>query len=637
MSGICGFFNRNGKPVLPGRINGMMESLARRGPDGLASMQGEQVALGQLLNRITPESRYEQLPLIDRQRDTVLCCDARIDNRDDLFERLGLDSAGAATLPDSCLIAAAYEKWGADCPAYLIGDFVFVLWDNKYKKLFCARDHLGSRPLYYFLSDTLFAFASEIKALVKLPEITPHLYEPRVADFLQRILVNNYDTFYQDIFRLEPATTLTVESAREQRNRYWQLDPDRRLPAATNEEYAHQFREIFFEAVRCRLRSVYPVGCMLSGGLDSSSVACVARNILAERGEKLHTFSGIYPGLPTEQLAAIDERTYLQAVLDQGGFIPHTFRADQLAPLIHLDRHLQLMDQPYFAPNFFLNDETYRLAEVSGVRVVLDGQDGDTIVSHGYERLHWLILQGQWPTFIREINLMSKRRGVGRKRLLYRHALYPLVLAPLAYFHGRAMARLKPGWNFADLIQQEFGRQCGLQDRLIPCLTSFMHPRMLHMYGQISPFQAALLEMVNPLSAAFSISTRSPFYDRRLMEFCLAMPTEQKLQQGWGRFILRRSMHNILPHEVQWRSDKSDLSFGFTSNLLRCHRDMLAEMVSAFHPFLYQAIVPEILTRSLNTCLGDPHATPTNYLNLYGTVLLHRWLISRSDDNGFYS
>ncbi len=633
MSGICGFFNRKGKPVSPGRINRMMESLARRGPDGQASRQVEQVALGQLLTRITPESLHEQLPLFDRQRDTVLCCDARIDNRDDLFERLGLDTAGKATLPDSRLIAASYEKWGDDCPAYLIGDFAFVLWDNKYKRLFCARDHLGSRPLYYFLSDTFFAFASEIKALFTLPEVTPHLYEPRVADFLQRIFANNYDTFYRDIYRLEPATTLSVELKRERWNRYWQLDPDRKLPAATDEEYARQFREIFTEAVRCRLRSVYPVGCMLSGGLDSSSVACVARNILAERGEKLHTFSGIYPGLPADQLAGIDERKYLQAVLDQGGCIPHTFRADQLAPLADLDHHLQLMDQPFFSPNLFLNDETNRLAAENGVRVVLDGQDGDTTISHGYQRLHWLILQGRWPTFLREVTLLAERQGGGRKGLAYCYGIYPLLRAPLAYLYRCVRSRLQPGWNFVDLLEPKFGRTWDLHHRVRPGLTSFIPPRQFHLHDLTSPMQSAVMEMISPLASEYSISPRSPFYDRRLVEFCLALPAEQKMQQGWSRFILRQGMHGILPPEVQWRPDKSDLSFGFAHGLSRCHQDLLEQVVAELHPVVRQATVAEVLENDLRVFSSDPTCGQVHYANLYGIVVLHRWLSQQGSEN----
>ena len=121
------------------------------------------------------------------------------------------------------------------------------------------------------------------------------------------------------------------------------------------------------------------------------------------------------------------------------------------------------------------------------------------------------------------------------------------------------------------------------------------------------------------------------------MEFCLALPTDQKLQQGWGRFVLRRSMHNILPPEVQWRSDKSDLSFGFTSNLMHHHQDMLAETMSALHPFLYRVIVPEVPARSLNTCVACLRATQADYLNLYGTILLQRWLMLHCKENDFFS
>src|SRR2546425_12240871 len=153
---------------------------------------------------------------------------------------------------------------------------------------------------------------------------------------------------------------------------YWVLDPEREIRMKSDGEYAEAFREIFTEAVRCRLRSAFPVGSMLSGGLDSSSIVCVARQLLAQNGSTpLHTFSVVFPDLPE-----CDEREYIDAVVAGGGVEPHYLRGDELSPVAGLERQLDQQDEPFYAPNLFLHAGLYDAAAHTGVRVLLDGLDG---------------------------------------------------------------------------------------------------------------------------------------------------------------------------------------------------------------------------------------------------------------------
>jgi asparagine synthase (glutamine-hydrolysing) len=184
---------------------------------------------------------------------------------------------------DSQLILAAYIKWGEDCPQHLLGDFIFVIWDGHKQQLFCARDHFGVKPFYYhYAAGKRFAFATEIKAVLGLPDVPRQLNEVRVAEHLLELNEDPTITLYEDILRLPAAHSMTVSRKGIQQQRYWSLDPTRELRLGSDEEYAQKFREIFTEAVRCRLRSAFPVGSTLSGGLDSSSIVCVARKLFRE-------------------------------------------------------------------------------------------------------------------------------------------------------------------------------------------------------------------------------------------------------------------------------------------------------------------------------------------------------------------
>src|SRR3989442_1004237 len=225
-----------------------------------------------------------------------LHADARIDNRAELCSVLSAPS----TVTDAELILQAYARWGERCPEHLLGDFAFALWDARRGFLFCARDHFGVKPFYYHhRPGRLFAFASEIKGLLVLSDVPRRLNETRVADYLVPLLEDKEITFYEGIVRLPPAHHMTVSRDGVRIEQYWALDPDREIRMKSDGEYAAAFREIFTEAVRCRLARPIPVGSMLSGGLDSSSIVFVAPKLLAEDGSReLHTFSAIFPHLP---------------------------------------------------------------------------------------------------------------------------------------------------------------------------------------------------------------------------------------------------------------------------------------------------------------------------------------------------
>ena len=221
----------------------------------------------------------DSMPKSDRLGN-VITGDLRLDNRRELISSLDFDIKDQDQITDSELALAAYQRWGRSCTAQLLGDFAFAIWDRRSQRLFCARDHYGVKQLYYYCSDRVFVFATEIKALLCLPTVPRRLNETKVADYLLSLCADREITFYQGIYRLPAAHYLLVSPEQQQLQQYWHFDPAKNITLSSDQEYAEAFKELFTEAVNCRLRSAFPVGTLLSGGLDSSSITCVARNLL---------------------------------------------------------------------------------------------------------------------------------------------------------------------------------------------------------------------------------------------------------------------------------------------------------------------------------------------------------------------
>ena len=629
MSAITGFYCRDGQPVDRGNLERMAESLVHRGPDAGGQWSNGPVGLGHRMLWTTPESLREHLPLMNKSGDVVITADARIDNRDELIAGLGLAEWSHGAISDSELILCAYERWGEDSPKRLLGDFAFAIWDDRRQTLFCVRDHIGVKPFYYHQSDRAFVFASEIKALLSVREVPRRLNPIRVADYLARTFEDQSITFYRDVFRLPAGHSMTVRHREARVQPYCSLDPVREIRLRSNDEYADAFRECFTEAVRCRLRSGFPVGGLLSGGLDSSSIVGTARKVLAEEGaRRLHTFSAIFPDLPDVDLRKIDERPFMEAVLAMGGLTPHYVHADSLSPLTDLGRVFWHEDEALLAPNLYMHWALYRAAHQHDVRVLLDGVDGDTTVSHGMEYLSELARAGKVRTLGREVMAFARRYNSSPRRILWQFGLRPLVPEPMRHAWRVVRRRNEPAWMANTPIKPAFAQRVGLAERVETLQgngrASARSAREEHWHGLTSALLPYLLEAADKAAAAFSLEARYPFFDRRLMEFCLALPPEQKLHHGWTRVVMRRAMADILPEEVRWRVGKANLSPNFTRRLLEYDRRILDDVIMNDPQVIEDYVDISALREVYRRYTSQP--TPDDAITVYSAVMLALWL-----------
>ena len=608
MSGIAGIYYPDGKEVDRTELTRMTDAIAHRGKDGVNFWQEANIGLAHRMLHTTAESLTENLPLVDSTKNYIITADARIDNREELLSQLQLTSK-SSVIADSELILEAYIKWGKDCPDKLLGDFAFVIWDRKKKELFCARDHFGVKPFYYYFHQNYgFVFASEIKAILAIPEIPKEINEVRIGDYLTYTLDDPEITSFVDVLRLPSASTLVISGQSPKIENYWSLELQPEIKLDSDEEYASKFLEIFTEAVRCRLRSAFPIGSHLSGGLDSSSVTCIARNILKQQNIQLHTFSNVFSSVPES-----DESEYIHSVIEQGAIVPHFIHADEVGPLSYWQEMYKYFDESLIGNGYLiwgLNKST----EEAGVRVVLNGFDGDTTVSHGFMRLTELALQNDWQEMVNQASSFADRNDIPVEHLLKAHALKPLKrLAQkkqwLAFWQAVLIISqpinispyricldyglktvipdsfLKIWWRIRHgkpkdqdpfpLVKQDFKEKINLQARV----AKFEKPTPRSVTEeQKQTFSPGLinipLESMDIASGAFNIETRHPFMDKRLIDYCLALPAEQKLNNGWSRLVLRRAMENVLPPKIQWRVGKTSVTPAMIETLSK--PDMLA-------------------------------------------------------------
>lgn len=633
MSGIVGAYNLDGSPLNRTALQSALDRLAHRGPDGSNAWMTDAVGLGHRMLLTTPESLHETLPLSIHADDLVITADARLDNRQDLIQQLHLQDYPQSLLTDSYLILKAYERWSERCLERLLGDFAFVIWDARRQCLFCGRDPMGVKPFFYHRSANRFIFASEVKGILCWPEVPTDLDEMRIAQHLVGILEEKVRTFYRAVIRLPAAHGLLVYPEGQRLWCYWSPDQQEPLRLRSNQAYAEAFRELMVETVECRLRSAVPVGSMLSGGLDSSSIACIARNALSHTSpEPIPTFSAIFPSLASDH-PEIDERPYIQAVVETGGFAPHYVHADRFSPFESRDLAQWHLDGPSLAPNLYMDWIIFRAAHEQGVRVLFSGQDGDSTIGYGHEYLLVLARQGRWLKMYQESKALARifyRSAVSPSYLMWRYGfkfLFPWTDGSLRSQLRSLLGKSSPK-QVSKLIHPAFAQRLGLEDYLQEMAIQKSKLRAIrseHAGHLNNGAMEYTLETLDHLAAAFSLDMRYPFCDRRLIEFCVAMPASQRLQQGWTRSIQRRGMAGILPPEVQWRPDKGNLSANFKQKMAT-EQALLDQAILDQGDLLEQYINLPVLQAAYQDHGLKLLASESDTLKLFTILTLSRWL-----------
>jgi asparagine synthase (glutamine-hydrolysing) len=564
MSAICGILGIGDGPPQQDLLERMLRSLARHGPDGTGRRHDPPVSMGHQMMHTTPESLQEQLPFHDSESRLAITMDGRLDNREDLASALGIPLHEGLT--DSGLLLQAYLKWGTGFAQRLVGEFAFAIWDGRARCLHCFTDPMGLRPLFYReIPGKYFAFASEVVPLMAISDVPPPINERRLA-MLGVSAMSTYlepeTTCFETIFRVPAATILSVDNKGGIRmSEYWRPDHKTRLQFKSDAECGEAFREVFFKAVKARLRSAFPVASLLSGGLDSSGIVSAAGKILADENRSLVTLSAV--PMPSAQGKVTDEREYIDLFKGRPNLDMRYVPAPGHGPFDDLSRLVQTASLCSYSFQHFLYTELLRAARADGARVVLDGYGGEhsaTCVPQGY--LAELFLAAQWRTLGRELRWFDRGHRItlaAAKRQVLK-PLLPYSLLRLLNRHDTFDQMVEYPLR-AEYIQDILGRDVDdIRQQLFQLLAlSPSHRR--NMARSIQLERTDLRErghagMIDYQDVTFSY----PYLDRRVLEFSLAVDGRFKYQNGRGRRLLKLGMHDSMPPGILKHSSKAPFS-----------------------------------------------------------------------------
>jgi asparagine synthase (glutamine-hydrolysing) len=556
MSGIVGVFCRDGAPAPRGVVNGLTQFLSYVGPDAQNVWASGAVALGNAALRTTHESARESQPLTLDGRYTITA-DARIDAREELRKKLSeRGRAVDASTTDAELILHAFAVWDAACVAHLAGDFVFAIWDAKTKRLFCARDHFGVKPFYYAEAGERFIFSNVLDCVRSAPGVPSDLNEAAVGDFL--LFGLNCDlasTTFSAIRKLPPAHTLVASADGVRTECYWTPPTTGRIRYKNTKEYAEHFEEIFREAVRDRLRTDR-VALLMSGGLDSATVAVTARDLLHGDRDKteLRGFTVVY-----ESLFKDDEGGFARELANSLAIPLESIAVDALEPfegwpaadgaasdLQATQRRLlpdgqpiawpEPVDDPFLAGLFIQFGAIAKFG-----RVALSGDGSDNLMHFEmWPYAKQLAREGDWGRLARELPPYIRKRK----------SPLPGAVRRVKKAFGKDDIHLEfPEWVSKDFVARFQLKEREAEWRELP--KSRPHPILPRGHASLGlPQWSHLFEMQNPGVTHFPVEMRHPFLDFRVANFLLALPPFPLYME---KKLLREMLAGRVPEGVRRR------------------------------------------------------------------------------------
>ncbi|HEU4433393.1 MAG TPA: asparagine synthase-related protein [Pyrinomonadaceae bacterium] len=542
MSAFAGILNLNGLPVDRRLLEAFGRTLVHQGPDGGGQRQTGAIGMVFRANHVDRESRRERQPLVSTAGH-ILAWDGRLDNRGELIAQVRDYVDHSAT--DAEIVMASYLRWETEFVARLIGDFALSLWEPRTHTLLLARDAFGTRPIYYHADRQHIIWSSDLASILDVRCAATEVNREYVASYLNST-PDLTQTAYKSIYAVRPASVMLVRDGCMETREFWRPDACRDIRYRSDSDYEERFRELFWEAVRCRLRSDRPVWAELSGGLDSSSIVCMADQIIASgdaASTQLETVSYVY-----DNSAASDERRFIAEVEARRARVGHHFHEDE-----SVGRFLNVNFDSIVRPN-----PTYRFTarhhwvrarmQQTSSKVLLSGVAGDNLLWSGAgvsPELADLLVQLKLPSLHRQVRLWSRATRQSYAGTLLHRAVGPAL--PIGFTSPPPASTL---------IDRRFARQIALIERCTHAsdVGGFKLPS--------ARAQARMLwSAIRAVASCYyrdrvATEYRFPFLHRPLVEFLLGIPIEQKLRPGESRSLQRRALKHLLPAAILTRQGK---------------------------------------------------------------------------------
>ena len=546
MSVQAGIWNFDGKPVDRKLLENLSESLRQQGPDGESCYVDDSVALLYRPFHTTAESRQEKQPYISR-RGFILTWDGRLDNREVLIAELRSDLDASPT--DVAIFAAAFDRWETDCFRRLVGDWAVSIWKPEQRELLFAADYMAIRHIFYYLKNDRIWWSTDLSPLVLLSGDKFHIDDDYIAGYFAHE-PDAHLTPYREIREVPPGQFVSVRSGRIAVERFWRFNPKSRIRYKTDAEYEEHFRHMFRQSVRRRLRSDSPVLAELSGGLDSSSIVCMADDIIAKEGAETPHLDTISYYDKTEPNG--DDWIYFHKIEEKRGRVGIHIDAGKLASSQASLECSEFCALPgALGAGRKLGDERADFVRGGGYRAVLSGIGGDEFlggVPDPRAHLADLIVQFRLVSLARQLmawSLVKRRPWI---HLLWQSAIDALPASLGQYLVKEAKVE---SW-----IRKDFAKRTTLAIRRLDVDEHFglWLPTRRSYIGGVLLMAGKLAKHTPPVSAIEE--ARYPYLDQNLIEFILSIPAGQMLRPGERRSLMRRSLVGIVPQEILSRRTK---------------------------------------------------------------------------------
>lgn len=565
MCGIAGIYNLESRiknQESSNDIKNMLGCLVHRGPDDEGVFESGKIALGHRRLSILDLTKAGHQPMISSDKNLVIVFNGEIYNYREIaveLEELGHKFESSS---DTEVILAAYQEWGEQALEKFNGMWALAIYDLKKDELFLSRDRMGVKPLYYFRNENIFAFASEIKALLAHPDVKAKPNDQMIYDYLANGFTDHTEqTFFKGIKQLLPGHRLKItdNGQRTTDNIFWDIDPDKKIEL-TDEKAAENFRDLFEDSVRMRLRSDVTIGSCLSGGLDSSSIVLAVNELLNKEkestksvGERQKTFSAIYK---SPEFAKANEKPYMDLVIEKTKVEPHFVEPDPANLWQNIQKLVYAQDEPFNSTSIYAQMMVFKLAGENKMKVMLDGQGADEILGGYLPSLGYyfaeLFKTGKWGKLKREISDFKKVHPDFNIKSLYRNMVFALAQGLPNWLYNILSANARKG--AISFLDRRFVKKYG---------HSFKLPRYFKdqfkdfSYWQLKQVSLpSLLRYEDRNSMTYSIESRVPFLDYRLVEFIFALPDSQIIQNGISKWVLRDALKDLLPEAIYNRQDK---------------------------------------------------------------------------------
>jgi asparagine synthase (glutamine-hydrolysing) len=555
MGGICAALGLDAEQ----HVKKMCGSLRHRGPDDEGFFISKNLALGHRALKTTNIPVPHQ-PLSNEDGTIWITFDGEIYNKSQLIEQLEKNHT-FHTSSSAEVAVHTYEEDGPNCVKKFNGMFAFCLWDSAKGKLFCARDRLGMKPLYYNNCQGQLILASEIKALLTDPSVPRKPNEHVIYDFLVTGHQHHTgDTFFKGIKELPPAHYMFADQKQISLERYWDpaaIEPNQ---LRTDEYYVFKFRELLLDSIKIRLPMDLPVGSFLSGGLDSTSIVCLVNDILK---------SSPLPANVNREPQKLFSAVYRESVADERSFIGDVSRF--VTTKIHcvfpsaaglwndIKTFIYYMDEPVSVLNYYVY---WCLARITRgqVKVAFSGQGPDEF------------LAGHSDHFVTYLKELWKRKKIPRLLIelvasLNRYGFASIIRHATMMFTSSG-ARVKKLLEPQFVVTNNSGRAQREDNSLRSALLLDVTQNRLPIH----------LRVGDRVSSAFSIECRCPYLDHRIIEFAFSLPETQKIRNGWTKYVLRNAMKGFIPEAVRRKK-----KFGTPIPLERWMQDLHGKIREVFN------------------------------------------------------